>query len=283
MTILNRDKAYDNAFNNLNEIIISVPGFSIKGTLQEQIKYGVESNYNQIMSLDSAVPALNNFVNMTTNHSLFTAGIASRRYYKGGSYLKLSPKIRVMDWDGDGIVVDSAAFLMNLCLPSLENLKADHAAGAALSNAANTLATGFRDLKKGSVAKTAIATIGAAIGASTTDNPITGAIIGGVVTGAISVTKVGDRAFNNAASIANQLINQSITNNPQPVTIQISNYITIPNMLIESVEVEFSKEMTDFGPLYADISLVMGSRDVALRNQHGLENSTRNPNRFQSK
>ena len=67
-----------------------------------------------------------------------------------------------------------------------------------------------------------------------------------------------------------KLIDQVSSNSPKPVMVTVSNFFR-NYFIVESVNVEFSKEMTTQGPLYADIELVLSTPEVTIRGNTGLK------------
>jgi hypothetical protein len=49
---------------------------------------------------------------------------------------------------------------------------------------------------------------------------------------------------------------------PPPCKLQIGQFFYHPDMIVESVNVQFSDEKTEYGPIYVDISLEMSSRKI---------------------
>lgn len=265
--IIDRNKAYPLAVNETNQIVISTSIAPIKiiaiGVLQETLKFSVESNYEQIMSLNEYFGDTNKAANLALDKSVFTTGIATRRYYKGGSYIRIEPKIRVVDWDGTGAPVATAEALMNASLPQTNKNLEGFATTIkeALIAIAKTL-PGSERLNSG----LEFAGAAALLGANTT-----GILTAGLVGGVAADTDLVKAISSNIGAKTSELASTALTNNPQPVFVTISNYYA-NQFLIENVSVEFSKEMTDFGPLYCDISLSLATRDVAQKGQSGLLN-----------
>jgi hypothetical protein len=78
-------------------------------------------------------------------------------------------------------------------------------------------------------------------------------------------------------SFGNLLAGQ-VGNSPNPVSVKVGSFFSWDEMVIDSVNVEFSKEMIAYndeggnsGPLYVDIDAVLSSREVATKGRTGLE------------
>jgi len=66
------------------------------------------------------------------------------------------------------------------------------------------------------------------------------------------------------------MLKTEITNSPTTVNVRISNFMNYTNMIVESLDVKFSKEMTKTGPLYADFSLKLSSKQMPTYNDMGM-------------
>jgi len=67
----------------------------------------------------------------------------------------------------------------------------------------------------------------------------------------------------------NQLAPFIRKNNVDFIRVKISNFYE-NKFIVESVNVEFSKEMTEDGPLYVDIEMVMSGIEIATKGRTGL-------------
>lgn len=244
----------------------------IIGILQEPIQYQVEGNWDNIFNIsdrfDLARKALS-FADL----GLLNAGIATRRYYKGGGYLRINPKFRVVDTEGTGIVISMARALMNMALPSMDKeLNED------------TLRTMFNENK------TAI--VGGAAGAVLDGGR--GAIVGAAAGKAVdSISKKGLKdaakdavnAITDPVTTVSEFIsyvksNGILTNSPAPVYVEIGDYFW-QEFVIENVNAEISREMTVSGPLYADFEVTLSTLEVVTRNNLGFLSSFRGGKRVE--
>ncbi len=252
-TIIDKNKAYPLARDSLNSIKILTPNGLVKGLLQETLKFSIEANYEQVMHLNEYFGTTSNLANLAVNKSLFNTGIATRKYYKGGSYIRIEPKIRIVDWEGVGSPVISTLMLMNAALPTTDK---------SISDIIEKIATGANfDLSNLNEASD-FALFGgfAFLQGASLGNAI---LVGGAGSG-FAQTTLGAEIKSGLVEKGARLIKEAVTNNPTPVLVTVSNYFT-NEFLIENVSVEFSKEMTDAGPLYCDISLSLSTPEVAQK------------------
>lgn len=253
INVINQNKVYRQA-ENFNSIDISVNGYVVKGLLQEPIEYSVEANYNTIFSLDSIFGSLDNVATLTTGTSLLKTGIFTKRFWKGGGYLRISPKIRVVDTEGAGVSLRSSIILLNSCLPTA---KFD---GAQLEGLLKTFFPedpDGKDIARGVLSVGAGALAGAA----------TGSIQAGIITG------VGVNVLTKEGGIAS-FAQGLAANQPKPVFVQIGNYFS-KEFVVENCNVKLSQELVETKegkvvPLYADIDLTLGTQEIVTTGNLGM-------------
>jgi hypothetical protein len=244
------DKALQAAHGNLNNIIISDGSKTINGQLQETLQFSVEADYDNIFSINERFASTKALLG-SAGLGLFNAGMWTKKFYKGGSYLKLNPKIRVTDWNADGEVLRSATALIDMCLPVF-NGKLDLASKKMINN----------------------------ITAKVKKDGVGSAILDGVVAGVkAGISEIGDIL---SGEEANRLLNllsgkEILSNSPSEVTITVSNFFGPKRFIIESVQVEFSKEMTEAGPLYVDINFSISTPMVTTKGNTGLHSVVNKP------
>lgn len=242
--------AYDNAEKLFGHIEISVANTPvvIKGILKENFSISTEANYDNIFSVSEKLEGARKVLDFALGATFLNTGQWTRKYYKGGSYMKITPKFRVVDYNGDGDPLLSAFMLMNSCLPTpgkhdrfLEDMKD----------------LTWEDFRR----KFGIVDLPDAITGNGNNDGIT---FNNTVSNVKSV-------FSNGFKQLKDLLAGQIGNSPSSVSVRVSNYFSWDEMVIESVNVEFSKEMTRWGPLYVDIDAVLSSREVATKGRTGLE------------
>lgn len=264
MNLINQNKVYKTG-TAYNSISITVGNRQVVGMLQEQITYSVEANYNTIFSLDSFFSSLNNALALTFEKRVFGTGMYTKRFWKGGGYLRITPKFRIVDHEGDGFVIDNAIQILNSALPQNDlsvlgdeknqNYDANIAPGAPfiVAGAGALAGAGYAMLKKsGPLGYVLPTTIGALAGAG------------------------AERVLNDPTKIKG-IIDGVSTNFPTPVVVEISNYFE-KVFVVESANVTFSQEMIEtkdgkITPLYADFECTFGTQEVTTFGNTGLKNT----------
>lgn len=198
-------------------------------------------------------------------------GVSSRKIYSSSGYLNITVEFRVVDWQGTGAPKDSAYLLSTMCLPkSNKNMSLTEFVGFlgkyVIDKSGNVLrlltdkfgmstedATKVADF----VTKGADAALDIAGGAA---KAVTKSVEEGIKSIAPTLAKgtfslVDDPQFFVLAS------------SPLPVKVTIGNYFEHNDMVVEGVKTDFSKECTSNGPLYADFSVSLSSRQTILLNE----------------
>tara|TARA_Y100000310_G_C20704329_1_gene833631 strand:- start:1133 stop:2191 length:1059 start_codon:yes stop_codon:yes gene_type:complete len=175
----------------------------------------------------------------------------SKQLWRKNGYLSISPEFRITDWDGTGRPLSYALQIAKLCLPgksdgnikkTIEQLKS--AVGRGVESAIEYAdgkqeAWGAEKLVKDNVDPALLDAVGNL--ASDTVSRLH----------SISKTYLDD-------------IHDIITlkNAPPPVKVQIGQYFYHPDMIIKNANFNFSKEVSDLGPLYVDVTLDMQTRKI---------------------
>ncbi len=217
----------------------------VTGILKENLQFSVEANWENIFSLNDQFADVQKFGSAFLGVGVFNTGVWTKKFYKGGNYLRINPKMRVVDWDGDNSVISQASTLTDLCLPSYKGGSVEQQVKEVVGkiqkitkkNVGQVIKKGFSKVKE-----EAAQIIDEGVGSLASD-------AGDKITG---------------------LIKNIYSNSPQPVRVRISNFFDYV-FIVESVQVEFSKEMTENGPLYADFELVLSAPEVTTRGRTGLK------------
>lgn len=203
-------------------------GFQVIGDLKNNFNFSLNAEYANLFS--SLVPGAE-FLTKIGNSSL-TTGIFSKLYYKGGSHLVITSEFRILD-EGESLVspiVRSVKYLSNM-------LVADP---FSISSITSELHQSLN--KTGNFAKTTL---------NEGKNL------------AFGQKKFGDAFIDTAYSFNNYL--QSITNNNRIVKVQIGDFFRCEGMVITSLTVTYSRELTHTGPLYCDINVSFQSLEAIHR------------------
>ena len=211
----------------------------IIGTLKEPMTLSFDSDWTTMESvdvpyvkeiqtaLDNAVPALD----MSNAISLLAGGgetgsvWKNKQVWKKSGYLKLNIKMDIVDWEGNGIPLTMATAMVKLCTPNT---------GTTHETTLLTRVTKFTD--QAGKALTSVLSDQKVVNA--TGNPVGRASAEWNSNNDFGEMKVG----------------------PVPVVVEIGQYFKHPDMVIKNVVVDFSKEVSEFGPLSAVISFQAESR-----------------------
>jgi hypothetical protein len=79
--------------NELNQIVIA----EIKGYLKEPLKFSVESDWEPIFSMADRFQATQAGLSLVMGSRMFNTGVWTKRLWKGGSYLRITPIIRILE------------------------------------------------------------------------------------------------------------------------------------------------------------------------------------------
>lgn len=235
---LDENSIYRESEQNLNQIVIA----GIRGILKEPLKFSVESEWEPIFNLADRYQTVQAGMSLLTGSRLFNTGVWTKRLWKGGSYLRINPVIRIVDWDGTGNVVRDVERLMDLALPVYKSDKG-----------VDDITRIKRDLSP--------------IVEGLSNVPAAALDLGkDLVTGELSPRKLAEGAIDGFSKAIKGISSKG----PQPVSVTISNFF-YNTFIVEQVEAEFSKEMTKSGPLYADLNMTLATQEVTVKGDTGLK------------
>lgn len=206
----------------------------ITGILQNNFVYSANADWEAKLA-NVGIPGFQKGIKAIQQDTSRT-GILTEKFYQGASYLEISPRFRVVDWKADGEVMKTAIQIIKKLLPIGNN---------------KTVAESYGDVKN------FMEKVGEVIPAATVTAL---ADISGVVTN--DFKKVGEHLLD--------LKRRFLWGEPEPVRIQIGKFFDKNNMILMSANVEFSKEMTRHGPLYADFNCVFSSKLALTKDDTGL-------------
>lgn len=237
----------------------------VEGIVQEKLQFQAEGNWDNLFNLSDRFDLARKGLSLV-DQGLLNAGLATRRYYKGGGYLRINPKFRIVDFEGVGTVLSMATALMNMALPSLDkDFNLDDVTEFARNNPAAIGST----LAGYAFGGTGGAALGAGVG-TLIDNVNQNGLAATSKVVANAVTNPVDTFVNGVGSAYSFLKNTGIiTNSASPVYVEIGNFFR-NEFVIENVSVELSRELTEAGPLYADIDLTLSTIEVATKDNVGF-------------
>lgn len=216
---------------------VSVGG--IKGTLVEPPDISIPASWSPLINIDDRIGSLNKFARLA-GFNLFQVGAFTTKFFEKGDYLKLDIKMKSVNWDGKESVIEKAKSLFKLVSP-----RGFYSSGTATNKITQSYKRSERQQNK-------------------SDEPVQGNAMEGDVT-------VATKIQNGAARIGNEIKNALLSNvagSPPVVTVKIGKYISSPNMVIDNVSVNNSKELLKNGePISAEFSITASSRRILTVNQ----------------
>lgn len=248
-TIFISQKERDNAESAFNKVSISnADGVIVHGVLQEKLQLGMEANWDNIFNVSNRFQLIQAGL-ATLDIGVLNTGLATRRFYKGGSYLKTNIKFRVIDWDKRGNVISDARNLIKMSLPQTRG---------SITKAINAIEAKYESEVEAPISK--------ADGFIETTQAV-GSVAKSLTKQAYDAVKeTGKRLKSMDATLTRNrgLGDKGLgSNSPIPVLISVGNYFENV-FLIENLQIEFSKEMTASGPLYADFDMSVSTPEVAV-------------------
>lgn len=248
----------------------------IDGILKNSIDWSVNANWENInpSSILSSIAGSNPLLEAldTGVDLLFAAGgtsytntgLFTRKYYKQSGYLSIKPSFRIFDYDNRGTPIQMGLILSSLCLATIDPKASMELITPENSPAIQAIGGKVIDTTVGTVTNTAAV--------------IVDTIEGNKTTGASTKTTIGDFAKNtgevmkkslNAAVVGLEGARVSVSNGPDTVIIEIGNWLRLTDMVVDSVNITYSEQMTDMGPLYADIDIALSSLETMAFNEDG--------------
>jgi len=231
--------------NTGKEIDLGVHGM-LKNNIQYSIKaeWGATDLENGLMSMFPNSGLLGDLVNTVRSagrlggSSVANAGVFTKKFYTKSGYLEISPELRVMDWDDQNLPLQAALVLTTLTIPKVSG----SAKLREIVESSNTLET-VKD------------------GALKTLEKLTNSNVD-------AVSDFGDRTSEGFDDFLES--DAFLTSAPPAVEVKIGNWLNFSDMVLEDVNVTFSKEMTKVGPLYADFSLTLSTRESLVLGEDGI-------------
>jgi hypothetical protein len=262
----------DNVYHNIRNpdvsqyTIVITPkdiDYKIEGLLTNEFSMSVNAHWdasNILEVVTSNIPLLSTLYPIAVNlwglggaANPNNLGMSSKKIYSSSGYLELDLEFRIVDWRGEGQPIKSAFIMTSLLLPKN---KANYSASQITTNLASeffNFAGGVVGVEKKDM--DSLVSKGAVLLKDTMRVVKEGAI------------KMLNKGMINGKEISNILEDPqffTLASSPLPVRIDIGQYFTHGDMLIESLTIDFSKSMTKCGPLYADFKIHTSSRQALL-------------------
>lgn len=253
----------DKSLSNGHSVIKIMPNFTyydkdrsdlepIIGVLLKNVSFSVNSEWQEMgvpkipSVLGVAANAMNSFdLGVLGGSGEFGAVWKSKKLWRKSGDLKINPDFRVVDWHGDGEPLRSAIQIVKYCLPGNKNSdlnsmlkKLEATAKLTTSEIAKGINSKLENAKK-------IAT-----------NTSSKGVIGTLQEGVSHLESVSDTIMDDIHDV------YTLKDAPPPLKVQIGQFFYHPDMILESVSFDFSRELSMFGPLYVDIKLDLVSRKI---------------------
>ena len=234
---------FNKAFNNYTQI-------QVIGTLNEPMSLSFDSEWTNMESIDvpyvkEAVDLLNEATNAeafaNAQSQLVGGGEVgsvwkNKQVWKKSGYLKLNIKMEIVDWHGTGIPLAAATGMIKMCTPNIDY-------------SSNTLLKYPLE--------------GISIYTDTLGNGLNNLKVAGSDIGKAKVNYEADNDYGIMKA------------GPVPVSIEIGQYFNHTDMVIKNVTVDFSKDVSEMGPLSAIITFQAESRKIINgMNDVGFKSST---------
>jgi hypothetical protein len=245
---------------------------AIIGVIKNNISFSIESNWTDLGNIGSTIfpsgsSTVKNFMdkgNSVANvlgFSDLTASFASKLIYQQSGRLSISPQMRIVDWNGTGQPIFSSLLLAAYCLPRTYFSPSSEETKKTMEWLTEEGKRIYNEMKA-KQSDTGQKMIGAIENTAE-------AIAEGVEEGIKLVGSFVDKTMGDGYS--KRLLDESVDglddlfslrSSPSPVTIEVGKYFKRTDMVIENVNFEFSKEVTENGPLYVDIDITLKSRKI---------------------
>jgi len=264
---------------------------SIKGVFDFEkgtFGFGVEANWTSLGDIGSTllpgastgVKGIFEKINAGSNlagAAEIGSGLASQLIYQKSGHLEIKIPMMIVDWDGNGQPILSSLLLARYCLPSFI-LNGKNIAEKGIEKIAESLKeaigkenvdqiTKLTDQLKsfGKEGVELAKKVGATIDEAT----------GGIAADAVEV--LGDLTKSTIENIGDVSDAYTLRSSPSDVSVEIGQFFVNRKMVITSVNFEFSKEMTRWGPLYVNIDITLKSRRILTSlNDIGLQLPNKN-------
>lgn len=192
------------------------------------------------------------------------AALSSRLVYQKGGYLTLRVPMMIVDWDGKGQPIMSSLLLARYCLPQ------EIAGSEELKISAEKAKEIYNEVKEWLRKQ----------GKKDDDDTVLKILAKGALKGLEGLEEGVEFARKQIQDVAdsNPVLKESIKRatesigsledaytlraSPTPVAVEIGQYFSNNNMVIKGVEFEFSREMTEAGPLFVKVNLDLSTRTI---------------------
>jgi hypothetical protein len=243
---------------------------TVFGVTKKNVEFGISSQWDargHAKLFSGFIDGASSISEMAESGEL-GALYSSKKLWKKSGYLDISPEFRIVDWGGNGQPIRSALNIIKYCLPGIR----DNDLGKSISDAKQWITQHQAEivaLTKETAHNVVNGT--ANLAEKIVDNPTASSIIDTSKNFANGIIdEATDKAFTFSDNIFDDLHDYfTLKDAPPPVMIQIGQYFYHPDMVIDDVNFEFSKEVTRYGPMFVDIRIKASSRKI----MNGIEDT----------
>ncbi len=222
------------------------------GVMSEAISINMDPEWDtlNLASMVSNFPVMEKIFNLASapmaaiGVSINNAGLTTEKFFVKGSYLQIDPTFKVVNWNDDGAPLKAAFLLLSLCVPRKNYI------GESASDIYGSLKSKIAEMPGGD---TLIKSLEVLEGVYTKGSQITR-----------GVRNWASDKLNGGKDLTQISSNMMLTNAPPTVYVNLGNYFTHPEMIIENVSIEFSKQMTKTGPLFVEFKTTLSSKTMPI-------------------
>lgn len=218
-------------------------GGNVSGYLLEPLDISSDAKYETFFNLDGKLGLLGEIAGFAAGVQIGKAGFWTKQYYRGGSYITIDGKIRVVNWkEGSDNVLRAVKIFISRCMPT-ESITKEQAAGT------------IQTLSNKVVAETETKKNEQQIEDENKNNTIK------------SAKQLASQAYQATQGVFKGIFSDLVSGSPKTATIT-TNYMSLPDMVLKSTTATYSKEMMENGsPLYADISFTFMQREIKQQSE----------------
>jgi len=236
----------------------------IKGVIKNNLQFSIDATWTELGGIAGLVPDIFGLRDLASNVENFfetsdtqrAMGLADRgtkfstkKIYSRSGFLEIKPEMRIINWTGDlaGSPIIAAMLLATYCIPA----NAPNGYMSMWNGIEDKITTYVKTLGKEVIEK--FEGIVAA-GKSGKDLNFMDKVQALIAEGARGSAEGLAEVFE---SYEDKFVMKA---SPTPVSVKIGNYFSHDDMVITNVDFTMSKEMTENGPLYIDMTISLSSR-----------------------
>jgi len=242
---------------------------AIVGLLRNNLKIDMAATWeptNILGELTSNTQIINSLFKATQFGGLADPtkyGLSSKKVYSHSGYLEIGVEFRVVDWYAEGETLKSAFALLSHVTP----VKRDEIGIPGIKEVISAIKGAYSLVleRYGEEGAASFSNLVEAVQNITGNEKIK--------EGLQEIKEIAGKTLKAAGRGAESFLGDSqffvAAASPLPVRLKIGNYLERPDMVIENVGVDFSRECTNVGPLYADFDVKLSSRTAVLLDASG--------------